>query len=106
MSCNVALGRIERAIGFANNLLMLDPDHEAANALLARFSASKATGDQTLAQRVKGLQGPLNGQHPLVRIRDIHDLAGEILCAPLDHERTQHVRSLLEASSRIDFDAP
>jgi FkbM family methyltransferase len=106
MSCNVALGRIERAIGFANNLLMLDPDHEAANALLAQFSASKATADQMLAQRVKSLQGPLNGQHALVRIRDIHDLAGEILCAPLDHERTQHVRSLLEASSRIEFDAP
>lgn len=106
MSCNVALGRIERAIGFANNLLMLDPDHEAANAVLARFSAARVTGDQTLAEKVRALQSPLNGQHALVRIRDIHDLVGEMLCSPLDHERTQHVRGLLESASRIECDAP
>lgn len=106
MSCNVALGRIERAIGFANNLLMLDPDHEGANAVLARFSASKSSADQSLVQRVRALEAPLNGQHPLVRIRDIHDLAGEILCTPLDHERTQLVRALLDSASRVDCDAP
>lgn len=106
MSCNLALGRIERAIGFANNLLMLDPDHAAAKALLAEFARAKGQGDRSLAERVSAQLAPLNGQHPLIRIRDIHDLASEILCAPLDHERVEHVRKLIDGASGIGFEAP
>lgn len=102
MSCAIALGKFEDAAALAKALLRLNPSHPAATAFLSgRSDIEQRNG---LAKRIQAVLAPQNGQHALVRLRDLHDLAGEIMCSTLDAERIEAVSTLLETASRLEVD--
>ncbi len=84
LSCNLALGRPANAATFATNLIALDPSHVAARGALAE--ARKAAGDidAEIEHRKALALSNANPLHPLVRLRDLHDVASTILCGTLD----------------------
>jgi hypothetical protein len=83
MSCNHALGRVEMAGRYADALLTLEPDNLSARTILAAACKLRGDLDGEAAHRLVAALAPGNPGPPLLRLRDLHDLAGEILCRPL-----------------------
>lgn len=83
LSCNVALGRREKAAQYAAQILAVDPSHAAARAALAPTEV-----------------------HPLVRLRDLHDAASRILCAAPSEAGLRQAEEILGAARSLVFDAP
>jgi tetratricopeptide (TPR) repeat protein len=90
LTCNLALGRAEEAARYARALLDVDPDHAAARAVLAQATPI----------------APAASEHPLVRLRDLHDAASAILCRPLDLEAAAEAERLRQAGLAVRVDAP
>jgi tetratricopeptide (TPR) repeat protein len=67
LSCNLALGRKDEALGHARALLETEPSHALARELVAQSSAPQQVDVEAL-----------------VRLRDIHDEISAVLCRPLD----------------------
>lgn len=99
MACNRGLGRTDRAKSYARMLLALEPEHAGAKEILASGQAQPAVDD--VRQRLARTLGPLNDDHPLLRLRDIHDLSSYILCHPLTPEGEEQVRALLAAAQEL-----
>jgi len=109
MSCNVALGRNDKAAKFAEELILHKPDHVKARALLAATpkcpsppppppAAGPDRPDETYA-----VSSPLQA---LGQLRDKHDAASEILCNPLNTQSLQELEKLLNAARAIDISLP
>lgn len=82
MTCNQALGRLDRAAYYAGLLLTVEPANLVAHELLADIA--KGAGDvgaEGFHRAAIGLVKP--DLAPLLRLRDLHDAAGQILCGPL-----------------------
>lgn len=99
MACNRSLGRMDQAKTYARMLLALEPEHAGAKEILASGQAEAAL--EEVGQRLARTLGPLNGDHPLLRLRDIHDLSSYILCHPLTPEGEGQVRALLTAAQGL-----
>ncbi len=81
LTCNQALGRNEAARRYASALLEIDPAHAAARAVLAEAPAEPQAAND-LANRISIALQPPADTHPLIRLRDLYDLASEVMCGP------------------------
>lgn len=99
LSCNVVLGRKAEAEKYASLLLRLDAAHEGARAALA--GAEKANADPDIEQRIAVALTGKPGVHGLLQLRDIHDVASEILCRPLTDRSAAQVTQLVQAARGV-----
>lgn len=101
MSCNQALGRTEAAGRYAERLLALEPGHVAARACLAAAARLRGDVEGEAAHRLVAALDPANPMAPLLRLRDLHDIAGEILCRPLTAGSALQLEVTLAASAAL-----
>jgi FkbM family methyltransferase len=106
LSCNAALGRKGRAAEYAATLLALEPDHAAARALIAELPKPADAPTDEIEQRIARATAPGSDVHPLLRLRDMHDVASTILCTPLTERGTRQVKQLIAAARRLEINAP
>jgi hypothetical protein len=52
-------------------------------------------------RRFAGIFSPQNANHPLLQLRDIHDLSSAILCRPLNVKAAQQLNHLLAAARQL-----
>lgn len=104
LSCNVALGRKVESEKYAGALLRLDAAHEGAQAALAGAAKASADADGEIEQRIAVALAGKPGVHPLLQLRDIHDVASEILCRPLTDRRVAQVTQLVQAARGVVVD--
>lgn len=106
MSCNQTLGDMEAAGRYAEALLKLEPDNLSAHETMAEVC--KARGDQAgdLDHRSRVALVDRPGLHPLVRLKDIHDVASGLLCRPLDANALAELEKLLAAQSQYKVTEP
>lgn len=96
LSCNIALGRRQETARYAAALLELDPSHAGARAALADNEA--VAFDQRIAETLSTSENI----HPLIVLRDIHDLISAILCRDLTDRSIEQARALLQAARCVD----
>jgi len=126
MSCNLSLGRKEKAATYAEALLAIDATNAAARALVgetakrspslgapptprpaaALMSASGHTAAPPPPQPEPPPPAPPSDVHPLIQLRDKHDTASRILCAPLTGHGLEEVEQLLNAARGIAVSVP
>jgi FkbM family methyltransferase len=82
---SLALGRNEKAAAYL----------EALRRLEARQTTTGAIEDSASAE-----------PHPLIRLRDLHDLVSAILCDELDADKIKQAEQLLEAARHLDVPVP
>ena len=99
LACNQALGRRDETARYAEALLRLEPDNAAARAVLAGLGEA-APGDE-IAQKMAQALSAESGQHPLLRLRDLHDVASLILCRPLTPASEAQLETLTAAVSAL-----
>ena len=107
MGCNRSLGRTEQAKAYARMLLALEPGHAAATEVLGSPPPATGHADPALEDvegRLALALAPLDGVHPLLRLRDIHDLSSYILCQPLTPAAEVQVTALLDAARGLKFE--
>src|SRR5262249_8370427 len=70
----------------------------------------RAEGDSPakapMEARIAHLFAPSNDAHPLIRLRDLHDLLGIILCEELDGKSLKQAEQLLDAARHVHVDVP
>ena len=101
-SCNLALGRKGKAAKYAETLLSLDATHEAAISLLAECANTAHDADGEIEDRMVLALAAKSDIHPLIRLRDVHDVASAILCRPLTSRAVEQIEQLLKAAREID----
>jgi tetratricopeptide (TPR) repeat protein len=106
LSCNMVLGRKDKAAEYASTLLTLDSVHGRARSVLAECSSGTNDQGTSLRQRIALALAPANDLHPLLKLRDLHDVSGEILCAPLTDKSVQQVEQILEAARELNVGVP
>ena len=104
MSCNEALGRPDDAQRYAQVLVGLEPEHIPARNLLAEAAKTAGATDKEIEHRaILALSGQ-NPIAPLIRLRDLHDVAGLILCRPLTEKSRQQLAIVLEGARRLSVE--
>jgi FkbM family methyltransferase len=97
MSCNQALGRVDRARHYAQRLLTVEPGNPLGIAAMGDLPAANGdAADKALTAARQALALPAD-THPLLKLRDLHDALGMVLCTPLTGEREPLARALLAA---------
>jgi tetratricopeptide (TPR) repeat protein len=105
MSCNEAMGRLDDAQRYAQVLVGLDPEHVAARTILAEAAKrAGAVGNEVEHRAILALS-PQNEIAPLIRLRDLHDVAGLILCRPLTPKSMQQLAVILDGARRLHVTA-
>jgi hypothetical protein len=97
LSCNVALGRKDRATQLAASLAGITPIQEAARDVIVPGDTAVEPSAAPLAQ------GPV---HPLIQLRDLYDQASSILCGTLTEQGAKQVSQLRTAARKLDVAAP
>jgi tetratricopeptide (TPR) repeat protein len=101
LACNLALNRADQVVRYAEALLRVEPGNPAAREALA--SLGQATAEDEIALRmVQALSGDL---HPLIRLRDLHDVASLILCRPLTTVSEAQLEVLTAAALALTVEA-
>ena len=102
LACNQALGRAGAVERYARALLQVEPGNVVARVVL---SAAEAEGepdqDAGIAARMAAALSPAADQHPLLRLRDLHDVASLILCRPLTPASEAQVETILAAARAL-----
>jgi len=95
LTCNVTLGRTSEAARYARALLALEPGHFAAHAVMA--DACRETGDLDgeLAHRLITAFAEAPDNHPLLQLRNQHDLISLMLRRPLTELDRERIGQLL-----------
>jgi len=106
LSCNVALGRKADAARYAAALLGLEPAHAAARAALLDSDGPEIIEENALDQKITAAMCDGSAIHPLLRLRDIHDLIGLLLCRELSERSVTQIRQLQQAARAIEVGAP
>lgn len=106
MSCNVALGRKGHAARYAAALLSLDSAGATALATLASDARAAVDAQALIDRRVALVLTETNEIHPLLRLRNLHDVIGEILCRPLSARSVAQIAALLAAARNTDISVP
>lgn len=104
--CNMALGRKSEAARYAAALLARDPSHAGAQAVLADSTAARPDADAETDRRFVESLSNARDLHPLLRLRDIHDLISDLLCRELTDRSIAMIDTLLRLSRGIDADLP
>lgn len=106
LACNQTLGRKDQALRHAEAILALDPsDREARTAAADLLHAAGDIGREIEHRTVLALT-PAEDVHPLIRLRDLHDAAGLILCRPLTARSREQLDQLLAAARALDVPTP
>jgi tetratricopeptide (TPR) repeat protein len=103
-SCNLALGRKEKATAYAAALLALNSSHAGARALLS--GNSEAATRPEIESEQEPAQAVVSEVHPLLRLRDAHDAISAILCQPLTAQGIAQIEKHLQASRELVIDVP
>ena len=106
LSCSQALGRTREAAQYAAGLLRLEPGNLAAHAALAEGCKASGELDGEIEHRMAVALSPQNPAHPLLRLRDLHDLASYILCRPLTGRTQAWLTTVLGAARELRFEVP
>lgn len=104
LSCNIALKRSEAAQRYAAAIVKVEPDHAGARAVLDAAPAT-AAAPPTIDAKVAAVLGK-SDLHPLIRLRDLHDVISLILCEPLNDQRIAQIRQLKSAALALKVDVP
>ena len=104
LSCNLALGRKGKAAKYAATLLSLDAAHATARSLLAECANKTHDADGEIEDRMALALAAKSDIHPLIRLRDVHDVASAILCRPLTSRAVEQIEQLLKAAREIGVD--
>ncbi len=104
LSCNLALRRYEQAKKYASAILRFDPNHAAARALLASHDMPDVGSE--IERRVAQVLSEQQDAHPLLRLRDLHDVVSLILCETLTDTRVAQIGRLLDTARRLTVDVP
>lgn len=111
MSCNQVLQRWSEVERYARALLKVDPNHPTAQIIMAAANrtllpAVPATppADPALAEIAEKMALSLapGDTHPLLRLRDIHDVVSLILCRPLTPQSQGQIAALLAAAGALE----
>jgi hypothetical protein len=98
LACNLALDRPDQTVRYAEALLQVEPGNPAALAALGQ-----ASPEGEIARKIgEALSGDL---HPLIRLRDLHDVASLILCRPLTPVSEAQLETLITAALALTVDA-
>jgi tetratricopeptide (TPR) repeat protein len=101
LACNMALGRSDQILRYANDLLQVEPGNPAAQEALVKLGQGSA--EDEIAQRMNlALTADL---HPLIRLRDLHDVASLILCRPLTETSEAQIETLVAAALALTVEA-
>ena len=101
LSCNLSLGRTDAARRYATALIALDPENVAARAVLDAPASSPPEPQDDLDRRIALALAGGGDLHPLLRLRDLHDLISEILCLPLDARGEARIEDMLAATRAL-----
>lgn len=100
-ACNRALGRTDAAVRYALALVALDPGHAEARAYLAEHGPRDEDVVGDIERRMRLALSPPSDIHPLIRLRDLHDIASQILCRPLTPTGIRQLQTLLDAARAL-----
>lgn len=103
MSCNQALGAVDRSVEYARRLLQLDPGHERARLAVAAYEGDISAPSHAKAEAALNPQADL---HPLLQLRDLHDAGSEILTAPLTASSIDLLDRLWSKAATLKIDVP
>jgi tetratricopeptide (TPR) repeat protein len=103
LSCNLALQRPEQAKSYAAAILRLDPAHLAARA--AVDAAVPSNVGHCIEDKMKAVLAASDA-HPLMRLRDIHDVISLMLCEALSNERVVQIERLMAAARALKVEVP
>jgi len=98
LACNQALGRTAAVERYARALLEVEPDSIVARTAL---SACEPDIETEIATRLEAALRGQPDQHPLLRLRDLHDVMSLILCHPLTAASEAQVETLLAAARTL-----
>jgi len=101
-ACNRALGRTEPALRYARALLALEPGHAEARGYLAEHGEQAQDVEAEIVRRMLAALSPKSDLHPLIRLRDLHDVASLILCRPLTPTGLGQLQTLLAAARALE----
>ncbi|MES2341779.1 MAG: FkbM family methyltransferase [Pseudomonadota bacterium] len=112
MTCNQVLGRWSQVLRYAKALVAIHPEHPGALDALSQLGQATPPkpADPALAEIAAKMALALDlsaETHPLLRLRDIHDVVSLILCRPLTAESQAQIETLLAAAAdlRIEVEA-
>ena len=106
LSCNVALGNKEKVAKYAESLQSLGATHAAASSAPAQAKKPGGAEAAGIEQRLALALHAQNGEHPLLRLRDLHDVMSAILCRPLDERGVQQIERILAAARTLEVPVP
>lgn len=102
LACNQALGRRDETIRYAQALLRIEPENPQALAALAAQEADSP--EVEIATRMAQALSTQTGLHPLLRLRDLHDVASLILCRPLTASSEAQIEALIAAALALQVE--
>ena len=111
MSCNQVLRRWSEVERYARALLRVDPTHPTAQIVMAAANRTApppapapVPADPALAEIAEKMALALapGDTHPLLRLRDIHDVVSLILCRPLTPQSQGQIAALLAAAGALE----
>jgi FkbM family methyltransferase len=111
MSCNQVLRRWSEVERYARALLRVDPTHPTAQIVMAAANRTAppsapapVPADPALAEIAEKMALALapGDTHPLLRLRDIHDVVSLILCRPLTPQSQAQIAALLAAAAALE----
>lgn len=103
LTCNQVLGRWSEVNRYAGALAAINPNHPAALDAL-RQNGQAPPADRALADiagKMALALAPPPQTHPLLQLRDIHDVISLILCRPLTPESEAQIQTLLTAAAGL-----
>ncbi len=105
-ACNSTLGRTDSAAKYAAALLSLTLEHSTASPAPTAADEAPLDTESQIEDQIAHALSPKSDLHPLVRLRDIHDLASAILSKPIGRRDAQQVEELVAASRALVLDLP
>lgn len=111
MSCNQVLRRWSEVERYARALLRVDPTHPTAQIVMAAANRTPppaapapVPADPALAEIAEKMALALapGDTHPLLRLRDIHDVVSLILCRPLTPQSQGQIAALMAAAGALE----
>jgi tetratricopeptide (TPR) repeat protein len=98
LACNQALGRQPEVERYARALLQVEPGSVVA---IAALSAGEPNAEAEIAAKMHAAVSGQPDLHPLLRLRDLHDVASLILCNPLTPASEGRLETILAAAQDL-----
>ena len=106
VNCNRALGRTAEALRYAEIMTAVEPANREARSVLADLLHAAGEIGREIEHRAALALDPAADLHGLIRLRDLHDAAGLILCRPLTRRSRELLDRLLAAARAVEVELP